>query len=75
MVRDHHINIFYSAEDQGSIADTPDLDARSAFGDTSEQALRAVQESKAQWLEAARAAGKPIPAARYCPVFYQAAGT
>jgi predicted RNase H-like HicB family nuclease len=74
MMRDYHINIFYSEEDQGYIADIPDLDACSAFGDTPEQALRAVQEARALWLEAARAAGKPIPAARYRPVIYQAAG-
>ncbi len=74
MMRDYHINIFYSEEDQGYIADMPDLDACSAFGDTPEQALRAVQEARALWLEAARTAGKPIPAARYHPVIYQVAG-
>ncbi len=74
MMSDYHINIFYSEEDQGYIADIPDLDACSAFGDTPEQALRAVQEARALWLEAARAAGKPIPAARYRPVIYQVAG-
>ncbi len=75
MMRDYHINIFYSEDDQGYIADIPDLDACSAFGDTPEQALRAVQEAKALWLEAAKAAGKPIPDAQYRPVIYQVAGT
>ncbi|MES9903108.1 MAG: hypothetical protein ABW168_10535 [Sedimenticola sp.] len=34
MMKDYHINIFYSEEDQGYIADIPDLKACSAFGET-----------------------------------------
>jgi predicted RNase H-like HicB family nuclease len=70
---DYHINIFYSDEDGGYIADIPDLDACSAFGETPEQALAEVQIAKAAWLEAARASGKPIPPPRYRPVLYQTA--
>jgi len=33
-MRDYHINIFYSEEDGGYIADIPDLEACSAFGET-----------------------------------------
>lgn len=33
-MRDYHINIFYSEEDQGYVADIPDLNACSAFGET-----------------------------------------
>ena len=69
---DYHINIFYSEEDGGYIADIPDLEACSAFGETAEQALAEVERAKAAWLEAARAAGKPIPPPRYRPVIYQA---
>ena len=36
---DYHINIFYSEEDGGYIADIPDLESCSAFGETPEQAL------------------------------------
>ena len=72
-MKDYHINIFYSEEDDGYIADIPDLKACSAFGDTPEEALREVQIAKAAWLEAARAEGKPIPLPRYKPVIYQAA--
>ena len=36
----YHINIFYSKEDGGYIADIPDLEACSAFGDTPEEALK-----------------------------------
>jgi len=38
-VKDYHINIFYSEEDGGYIADIPDLEACSAFGTTAEEAL------------------------------------
>jgi len=72
-VKDYHINIFWSDEDQGYIADVPDLEACSAFGATPEDALREVQVAKAAWLEAARTAGKPIPRPRYRPVIYQLA--
>ena len=65
---DYHINIFYSEEDGGYIADIPDLEACSAFGDTAEEALREVQLAKQAWLEATRSAGKPIPQPRFRPV-------
>jgi predicted RNase H-like HicB family nuclease len=70
-VSDYHINIFYSDEDGGYIADIPDLESCSAFGETPEKALAALEAAKAAWLEAARAAGKPIPPARYRPIIYQ----
>ena len=70
---DYHINIFYSEEDGGYIADIPDLEACSAFGETPEEALREVQLAKSLWLEAARAERKPIPPPKYRPVIYQAA--
>ena len=72
-MRDYHINIFYSQEDGGYIADVPDLDACSAFGRTPEEALQEVQRAKAAWLDAARAEGKPIPRPRYRPAIYQLA--
>ena len=43
---DHYINVFCSDEDGGYIADIPDLQACSAFGDTPEEALRQVLEAK-----------------------------
>ncbi len=71
---DYHINIFYSDEDEGYIADIPDLEACSAFGETPEEALAEVEKAKAAWLAAARDARKLIPAPRYRPVIYQTAG-
>ncbi len=72
-MKDYHINIFYSEEDEGYIADIPDLKYCSAFGETPEEALREVQIAKAAWLEAARAEGIPVPPPRYKPVIYQVA--
>lgn len=45
-MRDYHINIFYSDEDGVYIADIPDLDACSAFGETPTEALREVELAK-----------------------------
>ena len=73
-MKDYHINIFFSEEDSGYIADIPDLEACSAFGTTPEEALKQVEIAKAAWLEAARAEAKPIPEPKYKPVIYQAAG-
>ena len=58
------IKIFFSEEDGGFIADIPDLEACSAFGDAPEQALAEVEQAKQAWLETARAEGKPIPSPR-----------
>jgi len=71
-VSDYHINIFYSEEDAAYVADIPDLDACSALGPTPEEALSEVGRAKQLWLDAARAAGKPIPSPRYRPAIYQA---
>jgi predicted RNase H-like HicB family nuclease len=68
---DYHINIFYSDEDGGYIADIPDLESCSAFGKTPEEALAEVNRAKKAWLQAARKAGKPIPPPRYRPAIYQ----
>jgi len=72
-VADYHINIFYSDEDGGYIADIPDLEYCSAFGATPEEALAEVEKAKQLWLETARATGRPVPAPRYRPAIYQAA--
>jgi predicted RNase H-like HicB family nuclease len=70
-VTDYHINIFYSEEDGGYVADIPDLEYCSAFGETPAQALAEVERAKTAWLEAARENGKPVPPARYRPLIYQ----
>ena len=50
-----HINIFYSPEDEGYVADTPHLRFCSAFGETPEEALHEVLIAEEAWLETARA--------------------
>lgn len=72
-MKDYHINIFYSEEDDGYIADIPDLKHCSAFGNTSEEALQEVIKAKEAWLETAKANGKPIPKPQYKPAIYQVA--
>lgn len=72
-MKDYHINIFYSDEDEGYIADIPDLRFCSAFGNTPEEALKQVQIAKTAWIEAARAEGKSIPRPKYKPIIYQTA--
>jgi predicted RNase H-like HicB family nuclease len=67
IVKDYHINIFWSDEDGGYIADIPDLEACSAFGATPAEALAEVERAKAAWIESARAAGKPVPVPKYRP--------
>jgi predicted RNase H-like HicB family nuclease len=45
-VKDYHINVFYSDEDGGYIADIPDLRHCSAFGATPEEAPAEVLKAK-----------------------------
>lgn len=71
-MKDHHSNISCTEEDRGYIADIPDLDACSAFGNTQEEALAKVTQAETGWLEAAEAMGKPIPTSRYRPTIYLA---
>jgi predicted RNase H-like HicB family nuclease len=70
-MKDYHINIFYSEEDEGYIADIPDLKFCSAWGATPEAALGEVMIAKAAWLGAATVEGKPIPQPKYRPIIYQ----
>ena len=72
-MKDYHINIFYSDEDEGYIADIPDLIHCSAFGETPEAALSEAIKAKDAWIESARNSGKPIPGPHYRPVIYQIA--
>ena len=67
---DYHVNVFYSDEDGGYIADIPDLEACSAFGATQQEALAEVELAKDAWLAAAREAGRAIPEPRYRPAIY-----
>ena len=70
-MKDYHINIFWSEEDEEYIADIPDLKYCSASGATPDEALQEVLEAKTLWLEAAKERGLPIPEPRYRPAIYQ----
>ena len=72
-MKDYHINIFYSEQDEGYIADIPDLPHCSAFGESPEQALVEILKAKKAWIAAARANHKPVPSPQYKPVIYQVA--
>jgi predicted RNase H-like HicB family nuclease len=72
-MKDYHINVFYSEEDEAYVADIPDLRFCSALGDTPEEAVREVQLAKAVWINAAQDAGKLIPEPKYSPAIYQVA--
>jgi predicted RNase H-like HicB family nuclease len=72
-VKDYHINVFFSEDDNCYVADIPDLRYCSAFGTTPEQAVREVRKAKVAWLKAAKANRKPIPKPKYRPAIYQVA--
>ena len=67
---DYHINVFFSEDDGEYIADIPDLESCSAFGETPEQAVAEVLRAKKAWLAVAVEAGQGIPEPRYRPAIY-----
>ena len=69
-MRDYHINVFWSDEDGGYIADIPDLFGCSAFGSTPDRAVAEVKQAKEAWLAAARGLRRPTPEPRYRPAVY-----
>lgn len=66
-MKDYHVKIFYSEEDEGYIAEIPDLKYCSAFGETPVEALEELEVAKKLWLEVAKAKGKNIPKPKYKP--------
>jgi predicted RNase H-like HicB family nuclease len=72
MMKDYHINVFYSQADRCYVADIPDLKYCSALGAIPHEALREVLRAKAAWLKAAKANGKAVPRPMYRTAIYQA---
>jgi len=68
---DYHINIFFSEQDSGYIADIPDLTSCSAFGLTAEEALAEVKRARDAWIAIAREKNISVPEPRYRPAIYQ----
>jgi predicted RNase H-like HicB family nuclease len=71
-VKDYHINVFWSDDDDCYVADIPDLKFCSAFGDTPERAVAEVMIARSLWLESARESGQQVPEPRYRPAIYSA---
>jgi predicted RNase H-like HicB family nuclease len=65
MTAKYHINLFWSEADDAWVADVPDLQSCSAFGDTPAEALAEVEKAMEAWLEVAQADGLPIPEPAY----------
>ena len=72
-MKDYHINVFYSDEDEGYIADIPDLRHCSAFGAPPEEALAEVLKAKDACIKAAKASRRPVPPPSFRPAIYQVA--
>lgn len=69
-MKEYHINLFYSEEDEAWIADFPDLQFCSAFGSTPQEALEEALVAKKAWIETALSVGRVIPPANYKPEIY-----
>jgi predicted RNase H-like HicB family nuclease len=67
-MKDYHVNVLYSDEDEGYIVDIPDLPHCAAFGETPEQVLAEVLKAKSAWIDAANGKGKPIPPPTFKPL-------
>ena len=67
----YHINVFYSKQDDGFIADVPDLPGCTAFGKTPQEAMQEIVAAMERWLEAAREEGEKIPEPQYRPAVYR----
>ncbi|MGZ5441946.1 MAG: type II toxin-antitoxin system HicB family antitoxin [Thermoanaerobaculia bacterium] len=61
MTNRYEIIIFWSEEDQGFIADVPELPGCMAHGATHADALENAQQAIGLWLETAREGGGAIP--------------
>lgn len=70
-MKDYHINIFYSEEDEAYIADIPDFLMCSAHGETPQEALEQVIIARDAIIETMRENDQPIPPPRYRPAIYQ----
>ena len=59
-MKKYHIDVFYSEEDEGYIANIPNLEFCSAFGDTPEEALKEVLKAKKAWIISNKKSNKPV---------------
>ncbi len=73
MTAEYRINLFWSEPDAW-VADAPDLQSCSAFGDSPAEALAEVEKAMETWLTVAREDGLPIPQPRYHAIRRAASG-
>lgn len=60
-MKHYPLNIFGSGDDEGFVAEVPDLPGCSAWGETEARAASAAQRAIVAWIEAAKAARREIP--------------
>jgi predicted RNase H-like HicB family nuclease len=65
MTPKYHLNRFWSESIGAWVADVPDLQSCSAFGDIPAEALAEIEQAIEAWLAVAREDGMPIPEPRY----------
>src|SRR3989304_1154396 len=58
------IEVFWSDEDEGFIAITPDLPGASVWGKTETEAIKELHTVIGLWIKAAKKAGNPVPQRR-----------
>ena len=57
----YEIILYWSDEDQAFIAEVPELAGCAAHGPTRQEAIANAETVIAEWIEAARELGRPIP--------------
>ncbi len=57
----YEIIIYWSEDDQAFIADVPELPGCAADGQTHQQALANAEVVIREWIETAKALGRPVP--------------
>jgi predicted RNase H-like HicB family nuclease len=63
----YSINLRWSDEDEGYVAEVPELPGVSAVGETPEEAVHEVQDAAQACIESLREDGLPVPAPRKIP--------
>ncbi|WP_419949996.1 type II toxin-antitoxin system HicB family antitoxin [Candidatus Palauibacter sp.] len=57
----YEIILFWSNEDQGVVAEAPELPGCMAHGDDHESALSNIKDAMRLWIDRARELGRPVP--------------
>jgi len=57
----YEVIIYWSEEDEGFIAEVPELPGCATYGEIHQEALAAVEQVAHEWIETARELGRPFP--------------